>query len=259
MDRDNSGFGEPSTERLINNKRRVRKHGEVFTPSHIVKKMLDVPSISEACEDLTATFFEPGAGEGAFLVEVLKRKLRTVEKHHSDTLERYENYSLLVLSTLYGIELLEDNTKICVMELYRVFYDSYLKQLKKHSRRAKSSVLYSAELIIAANIVQGDFLTKQSPGGTPVVFSEWKILNLEQLPMTLMVQRTEYTLEEIESGVTKEAGTVVNPLEPKGQIALPFLDNDEGPQAAVPRGTELRYLPCKITAVHREELSRVHE
>lgn len=83
MDRDNSGFGEPSTERLINNKRRVRKHGEVFTPSHIVKKMLDVPSISEACEDLTATFFEPGAGEGAFLVEVLKRKLRTVEKHGS--------------------------------------------------------------------------------------------------------------------------------------------------------------------------------
>ena len=56
------------TEKIINNRKRVRSHGEVFTPSRIVKKMLSLPSIKEACEDLTATFLEPGAGEELFLL-----------------------------------------------------------------------------------------------------------------------------------------------------------------------------------------------
>jgi len=241
-------------EKLVNNRRRVRRHGEVFTPSRIVKQMLDLPSIREASQDLTMTFFEPGTGQGAFLVEVLRRKLLTVEKYYNDTLIRYENYSLLALSTLYGIELLEDNTKICAMELYRVFYDAYLKQLKKYNRKPKPSVLGSAELIIAKNIVQGDFLTKWSPNGTPVVFSEWKVLNLEKLPTSLIVQRTEYTLEEVGRGVTKRAGALVDVHGQKGQLFLPFDANGHEAQATRQLAIVMRYLPCKITSVNREEL-----
>lgn len=257
MDKVKAVSTETSTEKLINNRKRVRKHGEVFTPSHIVKKMLSLPSIKEACEDLTTTFFEPGAGEGAFLVEVLNRKLRMVERHWGDTLERYENYSLLALSTLYGIELLEDNTKVCVMKLNRVFYDAYLRQLRKYNRKTKPSVVESAELILAKNIVQGDFLTKLSSNGTPIVFSEWKVLNLEKRPVSLMVQRTEYTLEEIEAGVTKEAGFIVNPHEPKGQLTLTFYEDEQDSQDTPSLDTETRYLPCKITSVYREELVQV--
>jgi hypothetical protein len=128
-----------STEKIINNRKRVRNHGEVFTPSHIVKRMLSLKSIKEACESLTATFLEPGAGEGAFLVEVLKRKLRMVERCFGDSLERYENYSLLALSTLYGIELLEDNTKVCVMKLSRAFYDAYLSKTFPNHGQMRSS------------------------------------------------------------------------------------------------------------------------
>ena len=62
-------------EVIIKSKKRVQKHGEVFTPQRIVKMMLDQPGIKEACESLTATFLEPSAGEGAFLVEILTRKL----------------------------------------------------------------------------------------------------------------------------------------------------------------------------------------
>ena len=65
-------------EEIIKSKLRVQKHGEVFTPKRIVNKMLDIPEIKEACENLTTTFLEPSAGEGAFLVEILERKLKMV-------------------------------------------------------------------------------------------------------------------------------------------------------------------------------------
>lgn len=38
-------------ENLIKSKHRVQKHGEVFTPSWMVQKMLDTPGIKEACEN----------------------------------------------------------------------------------------------------------------------------------------------------------------------------------------------------------------
>ena len=74
--------------------------------------MLDLPNIREACQNLTSTFLEPAAGEGAFLVEVLNKKINMIIKKYSDDLTRYENYSLLALSTLYGVELLEDNANV---------------------------------------------------------------------------------------------------------------------------------------------------
>lgn len=49
-------------ENLIKSKQRVQKHGEVFTPSWMVQKMLDTPGIKEACETVSATFLEPAAG-----------------------------------------------------------------------------------------------------------------------------------------------------------------------------------------------------
>lgn len=239
-----------SGEILIKSKKRVRKHGEVFTPSHIVKKMLDLPTIKEACQDLTKTFFEPGAGEGAFLVEILKRKLSMVEREYSDTLARYENYSLLALSTLYGIALLPDNTSFCAMAVYDAYRGAYQRQLNRHKKNAKPSVINSAHLIISRNIIQGDFLTKLTDGNKPVVFSEWCPLNLEKNPIILKVQRTEYTLAEIEQGITKRPGETVDPKEKKGQMDLFFVDDASQSGATQPR---MRYVPCNITSVHREE------
>src|SRR5699024_10436726 len=112
---------ENTEEVIIKSKKRVQNHGEVFTPKKIVNQMLDMQGIQEACNQLTTTFLEPACGEGAFLVEVLKRKLSIIEERYNTTLEQYENYSLLALSTLYGIEILEDNTQECVMQMYQVY------------------------------------------------------------------------------------------------------------------------------------------
>lgn len=90
-------------EEIIKSKLRVQKHGEVFTPKRIVNKMLDIPGLKDACENLTSTFLEPAAGEGAFLVVILERKLNVVSEKYNKDLTQYENYSLLALTTVYGI------------------------------------------------------------------------------------------------------------------------------------------------------------
>ena len=48
---------------LIKSKERVQKHGEVFTPDWMVKKMLSYPEIQEKLKDIHATFLEPAGGE----------------------------------------------------------------------------------------------------------------------------------------------------------------------------------------------------
>lgn len=45
-------------EEIIKSKLRVQKHGEVFTPKRIVNKMLDIPEVKDACENLTATILD---------------------------------------------------------------------------------------------------------------------------------------------------------------------------------------------------------
>ena len=62
-----------SEMKLIKSSERVRTLGEVFTPRRIVELMLDQPEITAKINDLSATFLEPSAGEGAFLVEILRR------------------------------------------------------------------------------------------------------------------------------------------------------------------------------------------
>src|SRR5699024_12107836 len=97
--------------------------------------MLDLPEIKEACENLTATFLEPAAGEGAFLVEILERKLGLVANKYNNNLIQYENHSLLALTTLYGIELLEDNTQTCVMNMIHKFYENYYQQVQHNEEK----------------------------------------------------------------------------------------------------------------------------
>jgi len=67
----------------MKSKHRVQKHGEVFTPQWVVDKMIAIPGIKEKTEDLFATFLEPSAGEGAFLLAIEDIKLRFVTENHS--------------------------------------------------------------------------------------------------------------------------------------------------------------------------------
>lgn len=147
-------------EKLIKSKERVEKYGEVFTPQHIVEQMLNQEGIKEMCENLTATFLEPTAGEGVFLVEILRRKLEMVADTYNKNIKQVSNYSLLALSTIYGIELLEDNLQTCVINLYEAYYEFYLDQCKQYEAKRDHKILDSAKTIIKVNLAQGDFLKR---------------------------------------------------------------------------------------------------
>ena len=96
-------------EQLVKSRHRVRAHGEVFTPRHMVDRMLElVREELEAGPDFVdKTFLEPAAGHGNFLVAILRRKLRAVETNFPP--EEWLETLLFALASVYGIELLEDN------------------------------------------------------------------------------------------------------------------------------------------------------
>lgn len=244
----------PKQETIIKSKRRVQKHGEVFTPKWMVEKMLNVPGVKEACNSVTAIFLEPAVGEGTFLIEILKRKLKVVSKKHCSSMTEYENYSLLALSSLYGIELLEDNAHICIMNVFNTFLDCYTEVSSKMEKRINDKVLASAKVIISSNIRQGNFLTRLAPNGEPIRFSEWQVANdLSRRPRVIKVNRTEYTLDEIYEKQEKEIGSTANRLNVNRQLTIFDLMNQE---AEEPQDKQeiCKYITVKIVDVYKEEM-----
>ena len=60
-----------------------------------------------------------------FLVEILKRKMK-VALEQSKNIAKFEDNCLLALSSLYGIELMEDNIGMLVMNVLQEFISDYL-------------------------------------------------------------------------------------------------------------------------------------
>ena len=81
-------------------KLRVKATGEVFTPTPLVREILDKISLDQFT-DPTKTFLDNSCGDGQFLGEVLIRKME-----NGSTFEQ-------ALSTTYGVDLMEDNVELC--------------------------------------------------------------------------------------------------------------------------------------------------
>jgi conserved hypothetical protein len=159
-------------ENIIKSKDRVQKHGEVFTPSWMVQKMLDTPGIREKTEDIYATFLEPSAGDGNFLEAILERKLSAVTRNYNK--KNWKTKSLFALSSIYGIEYLEDNLEVARARMFLCYLDWYEDSFGE--RLSSNTDIYkSAHYLIKKNIVRGNTLTKRHPDSNELImFSEWK-------------------------------------------------------------------------------------
>ncbi|MCR5438130.1 MAG: SAM-dependent methyltransferase [Selenomonas sp.] len=180
-------------EKLIKSKDRVNSHGEVFTPSSIVKKMLNIPEIKNAIYSINKTVLEPSAGEGAFLTEVLHRKLKTADRL-SKNIDEYNHFALIALTSVFGIELQEDNMEMLVMNIYATFIEEYLHALKKYHSDRNNNVISSAKYIIQTNMMQGDFLTQRDSDDNPIIVTEWKTTRKKG---KCTVKRIQHLLSEI--------------------------------------------------------------
>ena len=153
---------------LVKSKKRVADHGEVFTPAWMVDAMLDL--VKNESERIDSRFLEPACGSGNFLVQILKRKLATVEAKYGKSEFEKTHHSLLGLMCIYGIELLEDNAEECRENLLKIFAD-YLQI------GAEDDLYRAAQNVLEVNIIRGDALTMKDVSGEPLVFPEWAYLS----------------------------------------------------------------------------------
>jgi len=119
-------------EKQVKSKQRVKDHGEVFTPKHIVNDMLDL--VKQETERIDSRFLEPACGTGNFLVEILRRKLAVVEQRYGKSQIEYERYAVIAVSSIYGVDLLQDNVEEARKRLFDIFNEQYTKKYKNNCK-----------------------------------------------------------------------------------------------------------------------------
>jgi SAM-dependent methyltransferase len=175
-------------DRQVISKQRVADHGEVLTGKREVNAILDLEK-SEA-ERIDSRFLEPACGTGNFLAEILERKLRVVEIRYGKSQLEFERYSILAVSSIYGIDILEDNIQQCRDRLFEIFNLNYLRLFKN---RSSDDCRESVRYILERNIIHGDALSLKTVGGNPkpIVFSEWSPVNGS------MLKRRDFTFHRL--------------------------------------------------------------
>jgi hypothetical protein len=173
----------------IKSKERVADHGEVFTNKREVNAMLDL--VKGESERIDSRFLEPACGDGNFLSEILNRKLISVKNKYGKSPADYEKYSIVALTSIYGVELLEDNVKDCIDRLYDIWNDQYTKNCKDD---ANDEVRDAAKYILQKNILCGDALTLLQSNKEPIIFAEWS------LAQGSMIKRRDFRLDQMMEG-----------------------------------------------------------
>ncbi len=170
--------------RQVISKQRVADHGEVFTSKREVNAMLDL--VKQETERIESRFLEPACGTGNFLAEILERKLSVVESRYGKNPLEYERYAVIAMTSLYGIDILEDNVAKCRERLFDIFNANYVCLFKEEC-------LNAVRFILQRNIVWGDALTLKTVGDNPqpIVFSEWSPVNGG------MIKRRDFAFEEL--------------------------------------------------------------
>ena len=160
-------------EKQVKSKKRVADHGEVFTNEREVNAMLDL--VKHETERIESTFLEPACGDGNFLAEVLRRKLAVVDSRYRKSQFEWERYAVIAISSIYGVDILEDNAIECRSRLFGIFDERYTELFKD---KCKDECRRSVKFLFNRNILWGDALDFTNPvTKQPIVFSEWKPIN----------------------------------------------------------------------------------
>lgn len=190
----------------VKSKQRVADHGEVFTNPREVNAMLNM--VKQETERIDSRFLEPACGNGNFLAEVLRRKLAIVEQRYAKSQQEFERYMVIAVSSIYGVDILEDNAVECRARLFKLVDEKYTCLFKD---KCKDECRRSVMFLFNRNILWGDALDFTNPvTKEPIVFSEWSAVN------GTMLKRRDYVFRFL--------------VEKTHQFSL---FNDEGQPAAI--------------------------
>lgn len=145
--------------KIVKSKQRVKKYGEVFTPIHIVKKMIDLVEQEESDKDVWTigkTWMEPACGNGVFIGEIVRRKL-----HMCSSLEQGAS----ALKDVYAIDIQQDNVEQARCQAMGQF----VVWCTTKGFEVNTSFLKHVFSIIEKNFVVGDFLKPET-----ITIYDWK-------------------------------------------------------------------------------------
>lgn len=199
-------------------KERVRDHGEVFTAEREVKAMCDL--VKDETERIDSRFLEPACGDGNFLAEILTRKLEVVKRKYKKSTLDYEKNAVLAISSVYGVDILNDNVLACRERLFKLWDKEYKAVCKKD---CNDQTREAVKFILSKNIVCGNALTLKcvdengNDTNEPIVFSEWAFITGFQM------QRQDYTFAHLlemnnEEKQTKKQQSMFDENETQGKF-----------------------------------------
>ncbi|NJL91232.1 MAG: SAM-dependent DNA methyltransferase [Coleofasciculaceae cyanobacterium SM2_1_6] len=177
-----------TAEKQVISKQRVADYGEVYTSKREVRAMLDL--VRRETERIESRFLEPACGTGNFLAEILERKLEVVVMRYGKVQLEYERNAVLAVSSLYGIDILEDNIRECSDRLFEIFNQQYNQLFADLTKQeCQAAVRY----ILSRNMIHGDALTLKTVGENPqpIIFSEWSPVNGS------MIKRRDFAFQEL--------------------------------------------------------------
>ena len=183
----------------VKSKQRVTDHGEVFTAEREVNAMLDL--VKQETERIDSRFLEPACGDGNFLAEILRRKLTVVKRKYKKSPIDYEKYAVLAATSIYGVDILQDNVDACRQRMFEIWDKEYKTVLKKE---VNEDCREAVRFIFSRNIVCGNALSLKKVDShgkdidEPIIFSEWAFVTGFNL------QRSDYTFDRLLAG--DEAG-----------------------------------------------------
>ena len=188
-------------EQQIKSKSRVSERGEVFTAKREVNAMLDLVKRETMRTD--SRFLEPACGNGNFLAEILRRKLKAAERQSVPPRKKrpiareFERKSVLSVSSVYGVDILLDNIESCRKRLFDIWKNEYKRVcLVQPDENCEKTVKF----ILKRNIVCGNALSmkKVDSNGNdteqPIVFSEWTFISESKM------QRKDFVFDKLLSG-----------------------------------------------------------
>jgi hypothetical protein len=92
---------------------RINKTHEFFTPSELLIRINDwLDQFDNTIFSMEKTFIDHSCGDGQILSEVMIRKIKNLAKKQNSNEISIEDFQL-ILSSIYGVELMEDNVNLC--------------------------------------------------------------------------------------------------------------------------------------------------
>jgi len=198
-------------EQQIKDKSRVSNFGEVLTSKREVLDMLNL--VNTETTRLDSRFLEPACGDGNFLTEVLNFKLNVLEKNYSKNQYEFEKFSIQIFSSIYGIDILEDNIISARERLFNQYFDLYSKKFKSDINQ---KLLNCIKYILEVNLVHADALTlKTTKNDKFIIFSEWSLVNDK-------IKRRDFEYKNLIDYAPFEKGTLFSDLGDEVIIPTPI-------------------------------------